>query len=94
MFEAFEMASPDLILFFIRMPEMDGLEAIKRLKSTEVCKNIPIVFLTDIEDKKSEELAYELGAVGFIKKPYSQLELLSRVKSHLRTDKKIHTGCF
>jgi putative two-component system response regulator len=72
-----------MILLDIDMPEMNGYEAIKILKSKPQIKNIPVIFLTiRVEsDVKFEELS--LGAVDYILKPYEPPILLDRIETHL-----------
>ena len=74
---------PHLILLDIAMPEMDGFEVCRRLKSKEESKGIPVIFLsgnTSIEEKVT---GFALGAVDFIPKPFQREELLARVRTHL-----------
>ncbi len=70
----------DLILLDISMPEMDGYEICRLLKATERTKDIPVIFLTAKDDEESIELAYDVGGVDFITKPFKPRELLARVK--------------
>lgn len=86
MFELLKDIVPDLILLDIEMPEMDGFEALRLLKSHEKYKNISVVFLTSRKDADSEALGFELGAVDFISKPFSESVLLNRIKMHLDVD--------
>nr|AGS52262.1 response regulator [uncultured bacterium contig00059] len=86
MFELLENVTPDLILLDIEMSEMDGLEALKFLKSSARSVNIPVMFLTGRKDEASEILGFELGAVDFITKPFSDSVLLKRVNTHLGID--------
>jgi len=90
MFTLLEKITPDLILLDIEMPEMNGLEALKRLKSNTVYAGIPIMFLTSRNDAAVEALGFELGAVDFITKPFSAPVLLNRIKAHLDIDEIIH----
>ena len=83
MFELLENFIPDLILLDINMPGMDGYEAIKILKSDERYSNIPIIFLTALDDDKSELEGLELGAVDYITKPFSAPLLLKRIDNYL-----------
>ncbi len=73
----------DLILLDIMMPEMDGFEVCKKLKSEEDTKDIPIIFLTAKTDIESITKAFEIGGVDYITKPFNKTELLARVKTHL-----------
>ena len=83
MFELIKDIMPDLILLDIEMPEIDGFETIRRLKANEKYKNVPVIFLTSRKDADSEALGFELGAVDFISKPFSESVLRNRIKMHL-----------
>jgi len=85
MFELFDDVIPDMILLDIMMPEMDGFEALKRLKSDRRYEGFPVIFLTSINDSAEEARGYEMGAVDFIKKPFSKPFLLKRIKTILET---------
>ncbi|HEY9597603.1 MAG TPA: response regulator [Cyanophyceae cyanobacterium] len=81
-----ERASPDLILLDIMMPEMDGFEICRRLKSWEKTKGIPVIFMTAIADFANSDNKVKgltLGAVDYITKPIQLEEVLARVKIHL-----------
>ena len=75
---------PDLILLDIMMPQMDGYEACRRLKSKEETRYIPIVMLTARAELEDKLLGLEIGAEDYIVKPYSLVEVSARVKSLLR----------
>jgi signal transduction histidine kinase len=75
---------PDLILLDVMMPGMDGYEVCRRLKSNEDTAFIPIVILTALQDFDLRLRAIELGADDFLSKPFSHLELMTRVRSLLR----------
>ena len=83
MFALLEKISPDLILLDIAMPEMSGYDAIKKLKESELHAEIPVIFLTALGDSYNEAFGIELGAVDFIRKPFSEAVLLQRIKHHL-----------
>jgi len=89
MFSLLGKIKPDLILLDIEMPEMDGFEALGRLKSESVWANIPVVFLTGHTDAEVEVHGFEMGAVDFITKPFSAPVLLNRIKTHLDIDELI-----
>jgi putative two-component system response regulator len=89
MFELLEELTPDLILLDIEMPEMDGFEALRRLKVSKVYAGIPVIFLTSMIDAAVEVRGFELGAVDFITKPFSGLVLQYRVRTHLSIDDMI-----
>lgn len=79
--QAIEQA-PILILLDIIMPEMDGFEVIKKLKSIESTKDIPVIFITSLTDDESEERGFSLGAVDYIIKPFNPIIVKARVKAH------------
>jgi two-component system, sensor histidine kinase and response regulator len=81
--EFVKMTSPHLILLDVMMPELDGFEACKRLKKDPKTGDIPIIFLsakTEIEDILQ---GFELGAVDYVTKPFSSVEVLARVRTQL-----------
>ena len=83
MFAILEKVTPDLILLDIEMPEMDGFEAIKQLMADGSYSKIPVIFMTATADAANEAHGKELGAAGFITKPFSEPVLLDLIKSHL-----------
>ena len=76
-------AKPDMILLDIMMPEMDGYEVCRRLKSDPITSNIPVIFVTAKNEEADEQKGLELGAVDYITKPISPAIVLSRVRTHL-----------
>ncbi len=68
------------------MPDTNGFEAITRLKANQPYADIPVIFLTGLNDNESEAKGIELGAVDFITKPFSKTVLRSRIKTHLNLD--------
>ena len=83
LFEILENIVPDLILLDIEMPEVNGYEAIKRLKSTDRFSDIPVIFLTSKTDEGSELEGFNLGAVDYVSKPFSGPLLLKRIDNQL-----------
>jgi CheY-like chemotaxis protein len=83
MFKLLENNSPALILLDIDMPEMNGYEAIKILKSKPETKNIPVIFLTGKTESNDELEGLSLGAVDYITKPFNPALLLKRIEEHL-----------
>ena len=78
-----EKELPDLILLDIMMPDMDGFAVCKVLKSVSVTKDIPIIFVTAMNDEYNESLGLELGAIDYITKPIVPAITKARVKNHL-----------
>jgi putative two-component system response regulator len=83
MFALLEKVTPDLILLDIEMPEMNGFEALERLKSGKSSANIPVFFLTGTIDASIQEKSAKLGAVGIIPKPFSSSSLLEKINSYI-----------
>ena len=74
---------PDLVLLDVVMPDMDGHEVCRRLKSEAVTCNIPVIFVTAHNDAAEETHGFEVGAVDFIAKPVNPATVRARVKTHL-----------
>jgi len=83
MFEALQKVVPDLILLDIEMPEMNGYEALKKLKAEPCYADIPVIFLTALNDASNEVEGFDLGAVDYITKPFSAALLLKRIEKEL-----------
>jgi DNA-binding response OmpR family regulator len=77
-------AKPDLIILDVMMPEMDGIEACKRIKADNNTKMIPIIMLTSMSGVKDKVQGLEAGANDYITKPFNAEELIARVKAQLR----------
>ena len=86
MFTLLNSVTPDLILLDVAMPEVSGFDALKQLKTSDLYAKIPVIFLTALHDSHNEALGFELGAVDFITKPFSEIVLVQRVKNHLDID--------
>jgi two-component system, sensor histidine kinase and response regulator len=74
---------PDLILLDIVMPEMDGFEVCRLLKEDERYKDIPIIFISALNEVFDKVAAFSIGAVDYITKPFQIEEVLARVHTHL-----------
>lgn len=85
--EAVEIATnqhPDLILLDIRLPKKDGFTVCRELRAQRRTQNIPIIFLTEKQEKTDRLQGLELGAVDYITKPFDIHELRLRVRNVLR----------
>ena len=97
-FEFLSSQTPDLIVLDLMLPDTDGIEICKYLKSKEEFKTIPIIMLTARTTEADKVLGLELGADDYVTKPFSPRELVARVKAVLRrkatqdTSKKIKIG--
>src|SRR4029078_2040240 len=72
---------PDLAIFDIKMPRMDGMELLRRLRQKS---DLPVIFLTSKDEEIDELFGLKMGADDFIRKPFSQRLLVERVKAILR----------
>jgi DNA-binding response OmpR family regulator len=75
---------PDLILLDINMPEMNGYEVCERLRSTSELSDIPVVFLSALNETKDKVKAFRSGGVDYISKPFQFEEVYARVETHLK----------
>ena len=75
---------PDIVLLDIMMPDMDGYEVCQRLKDSEVTKDIPVIFISAINDVMDKVKAFAVGGVDFITKPFQVEEVLARIETHLK----------
>jgi CheY-like chemotaxis protein len=74
---------PDLILLDVMMPGMDGFEVLRRLRADDRTREIPVIFVTALQDEDDEQRGFELGAADYIHKPIKSAILLSRVGAQL-----------
>ena len=82
----FEEESPDLIILDLMLPELDGLEVAKEVRKTS---HIPIIMLSAKDSEFDKVIGLEIGADDYVTKPFSNRELLARVKAHLRRTENI-----
>ena len=74
---------PDLILLDVMMPDMDGFEVCRRLKADESSREIPVIFITGLEEATDEAKGLELGAMDYITKPISAPIVKARIRTQL-----------
>ena len=82
---------PDVILLDIVMPDMNGFEIIAELKKDEFTKDIPVIFVTGLNNTRDEEQGLILGAVDYINKPFSSYILKLRIKNQLHISSQAQT---
>lgn len=88
LFALLENNKPALILLDIEMPEIDGYEAIKVLKSKSETRDIPVIFLTGHAELDDEVKGLTLGAIDYISKPIQPVLLIKRIEVHLLVEKQ------
>ena len=76
--------APDIILLDVLMPQIDGFETCRRLKSNTITKDIPIIFLTTLAETVDKARGFRLGVVDYITKPTEPEEVLVRIQTHLK----------
>lgn len=81
--QAVEKHNPALILLDVQMPDMDGYEICRRLKSNDRTRHIPVIFVTGMDQEIDERAGFEVGAVDYITKPISVPIVQARVQTHL-----------
>lgn len=81
--EQAEYAQPDLILLDVLMPGIDGFETCRRLKASPQVSEIPLIFMTALDDVVDKVRGFSLGAVDYITKPVQAEEVLARINVHL-----------
>jgi len=83
--------APDIVLLDIRMPVMDGYTVCKHFKKNPLLKDIPIIFLSALTDSKDKVHAFNVGGIDYVTKPFSESEVISRVKTHIQLrDYQLH----
>ena len=85
----FEEESPDLIILDLMLPELDGLEVAKEVRKMS---HIPIIMLSAKDSEFDKVIGLEIGADDYVTKPFSNRELLARVKAHLRRTENIESA--
>ena len=82
--EAAEKHIPDIILLDIVMPNMSGFDVIEKLRESEATRNIPVIFISGLNDSGDEAKGLESGAVDYIFKPFDKTVVKARIKLHLQ----------
>jgi len=85
---------PDLVLLDMRMPGMDGLTTLARFREVAAGKNLPVIFMTAVEEPEQKVAAFSAGAVDYVTKPFHPSEVIARIELHLRlvrTQRKLST---
>ena len=77
-----QLVKPDLILLDVMMAGLDGFQTCRRLKSIEGTRDIPVIFMTALNDTSDKIKAFAVGAVDYVSKPLQVEELLARIRTH------------
>ena len=81
---AIAVSSPDLVLLDVRMPGMDGYETCRRLKAQPESADIPVIFISALNDSEDKLEAFAVGAVDYVSKPFQSAEVLARVRAQMQ----------
>jgi sigma-B regulation protein RsbU (phosphoserine phosphatase) len=81
---AVHRSPPDLVLLDIVMPDLDGYEICRRLRAADATRELPIMFLSSLEDVKDKTRGFEVGGNDYLTKPFEILEVKARVRSLLK----------
>ena len=79
-----EKSPPDLVLLDIMMPGLDGYEVCRRLRAHEPTREVPVMFLSSLEDVRNKAQGFEVGGNDYLTKPFEVLEIKARVRSLLK----------
>ena len=79
-----EQKAPDLVLLDIVMPGLDGYEVCRRLRAADATRELPIMFLSSLEDVRDKARGFEAGGNDYLTKPFEVLEVKARVRSLLK----------
>jgi len=77
-------SKPSLILLDLDMPDMDGFEVLRHLKETSATRDIPVIVLSGLHSPADKVVAFDLGAVDYVTKPFDLMELRVRLRSAIR----------
>jgi DNA-binding response OmpR family regulator len=80
--------APDLILLDVMMPDIDGFETCRRIKTDQRLAGIPVVFMTALDSIEDKLAGFSAGGVDYITKPFQQVEVLARIKTHITLRKR------
>ena len=87
--EMMKRSLPDLVLLDVSMPGMDGFETCRGMKASSSIAEVPVIFLTGRASPEDILQGFEAGGVDYVSKPFSQPELLARVRTHLHLRKLV-----
>ena len=77
-------AAPEIVLLDIRLPGMDGYEICRQMKADPRTKDIPVIFVSALDDGLDKARAFEVGGIDYVAKPFSAAEVVARVENQLK----------
>ena len=86
--QVLERIQPDIILLDVMMPGMDGFTTCKKIKENPETAEIPVIFMTALDSVEDKVAGFEAGGVDYITKPFQQVEVLARIRTHLALRRK------
>ena len=86
--KAAQKAAPDVILLDVQMPGLDGYEVCRQLKGDAQTRDIPVIFISALDDVLDKVEAFQVGGVDYITKPFQIEEVLARVENQLALHKQ------
>jgi diguanylate cyclase (GGDEF)-like protein len=75
---------PDLVMLDINMPDMDGYEVCRRLKQDETTRDVPVIFISALDEAMDKVKAFESGGADYVTKPFQFEEVLARIENQLK----------
>ena len=93
LFASLEEQKPDLIILDVMMPEMDGLEVLRRLKAAPETSSIPVILLTALDDYEDSLTGYKMGADYYIAKPFTKTQMMTAIDHLLNEGRKHYEEC-
>ncbi len=89
--KSFEEENPDLVVSDVMMPEMDGFEFCRRLRSSPAGQLIPFIFLTSLGEVDDRIEGHQIGADDYVLKPFDPRELVAKVEAQLERNRRIYS---
>ncbi len=93
LFASLEEEKPDLIILDVMMPEMDGLEVLRRLKAAPETSSIPVILLTALDEYDDSLAGYKMGADYYIAKPFTKAQMMTVINHLLNEGRRHYVEC-
>jgi len=93
LFASLEEQKPDLIILDVMMPEMDGLEVLRRLKAAPETSSIPVILLTALDEYEDSLAGYKMGADYYIGKPFTKTQMMTAIDHLLNEGRRQYVEC-